>query len=108
MLDSHLGRLRVVGFVEGVSYLVLLGIAMPMKYLAGLPLAVRYTGWAHGILFILYIAAVVLAAFAHRWPVGRAVKALVASLIPFGTFVLEREWRQEHEAANLALQAQKA
>lgn len=90
--------LRAVGFAEGVSYLLLLGVAMPLKYLAGLPAMVHYVGWAHGLLFVLYVAAVGLAAYAHRWPLGRVAKALVASLLPFGPFVLDREWRREQEA----------
>jgi integral membrane protein len=58
MLNTPIRRLRFVGFVEGVSYLVLLFIAMPLKYWAGMPLAVRVVGMLHGVLFILFFAAV--------------------------------------------------
>lgn len=94
-LVTPIGFLRAVGFAEGVSYLLLLGLAMPLKYLAGLPSAVTYVGWAHGMLFVLFVAAVAVAARARRWGFGRVAKALVASLLPFGTFVLDREWRRE-------------
>ena len=94
-LATPIGFLRTIGFAEGVSYLLLLGIAMPLKYLAGYPTLVTYVGWAHGVLFVLFVAAVAVAARAYRWPLGDIAKALVASLLPFGTFVLDREWRQE-------------
>jgi integral membrane protein len=93
MLQTPLRRLRLIGFTEGVSYLLLLGFAMPMKYLAGMPLAVRYTGWIHGILFILYVAALAHVVLERRWSPWQAVRGFVAALVPFGTFVLDREWR---------------
>ena len=49
---SSIGRLRAVALAEGISFLVLLGVAMPLKYLADMPLAVRIAGWLHGLLFI--------------------------------------------------------
>ena len=53
--SSTLGRFRLVAIMEGVSFLVLLGIAMPLKYFADMPLAVKYIGWLHGLLFVLYM-----------------------------------------------------
>lgn len=90
-----IGLLRAVGFAEGISYLVLLGIAMPLKYLAGMPAAVQYVGWAHGLLFILFIAVVAAVGYTHRWTTMQVIKAVVASLVPFGPFVLDRTWRKE-------------
>jgi integral membrane protein len=72
MLNTPLARLRAIGLVEGVSFLVLLLIAMPLKYLAGQPLAVKYVGWAHGVLFVLYLLAVLETWISRRWPFGRA------------------------------------
>ena len=86
---SPLNRLRVIAFWEGVSFLVLLGVAMPLKYLAGWPLAVRVVGMAHGILFILYVAAVFRVVRHHAWPWRRTALVLVASLLPAGPFVVE-------------------
>lgn len=85
-LRSTIGRLRIIGFVEGLSYLVLLGIAMPLKYFAGLPQAVRVVGMAHGLLFVLYVLYVVLAWVEYRWSFKQLGLALLASVIPFGTF----------------------
>ena len=61
LLGSALGRLRLLGFLEGASFLILLGGAMPLKYAAGMPGAVRIVGMAHGVFFIGYCIAIVLA-----------------------------------------------
>jgi integral membrane protein len=95
---SALARLRIVGGLEGVSFLVLLAIAMPMKYLAGRPEAVQVVGWMHGVLFVLYVAAVGDVWWRARWPVARVFGALVASVLPFGTFVFDRSLRRETAA----------
>ncbi len=94
--------LRVLGLLEGTSYLLLLGIAMPLKYLAGQPAAVHYVGWAHGLLFMLLLLAV-----AYAWARGLSTKlafaAAVASLLPAGPFFLEPRLRraQAHLAARI-------
>jgi integral membrane protein len=95
LLNTSIGRLRLVGIAEGISFLVLLGIAMPLKYVAGLPQAVKIFGWMHGLLFILYVVALINAAFVHRWSIWRALVAFVASLVPFGTFALDARLRRE-------------
>ena len=89
-LLTSLGRLRLIGFLEGVSLLVLLGIAMPLKYMAGQPAAVRYVGMAHGVLFVLYVLLVIQVAIQYRWSLGKAALAMVASVFPFGTFWAEK------------------
>jgi integral membrane protein len=91
--------LRAVGLVEGVSFLVLLGIAMPLKYAAGMPMAVKVVGWIHGALFVLFLVAVAQAAYTRRWPLTRVAGALLASLLPFGTFVLDAKLRREEQEA---------
>ncbi len=83
-------RLRVIGILEGASYIVLLIIAMPLKYVYGIPEAVKFTGWAHGVLFILYIPAVFVARRSMNWNLLWLLVALAASLIPFATFILDR------------------
>lgn len=85
-------RFRLVAILEGISFLVLLGIAMPLKYMAGLPLAVKYVGWAHGLLFISYIVLAIPLFTRLKWPMERVYGVGIASLLPFGTFVLERRW----------------
>ena len=72
-----------------MSFLVLLGIAMPLKYIWGHPEAVRVVGMAHGILFLLYLWAAIQAAVEHNWNWRRTLLVLVASLLPAGPFVVE-------------------
>jgi integral membrane protein len=81
---------RIIGMAEAVSFLLLLGIAMPLKYMAGMPLAVRYAGLAHGILFLLYLGAALGAAVVYKWKVSRLFLAGVASLLPFGPFAFDK------------------
>jgi integral membrane protein len=89
---------RGIAIAEGVSFLALLLIAMPLKYLAGLPIAVMIAGSIHGILFITFI---ILA-----WEVKNHLqknaawfgRAFLASLLPFGTFVLDKSLRREEKA----------
>lgn len=95
LLRTPIGRLRVIAFVEGVSFLVLLGVAMPLKYFADLPEAVKIFGWIHGLLFVLYLISVAEVTFRRRWSFAQIVGAIVASLIPFGTFALDRRLRGE-------------
>lgn len=97
MLKTALGRLRIVGLIEGVSYLVLLGIAMPLKYLADIPIAVTIAGGLHGLLFILFVLALAEVKFRHHWHLQRAFIAFILSLIPFGNFVLDKSLRQDQE-----------
>ncbi|AUX23197.1 membrane protein [Sorangium cellulosum] len=92
---TALRQLRLIALLEGLSFLLLLFVAMPLKYLAGLPLAVRVVGSAHGLLFVLFVAALVRAAARHRWSIGRASLAFVSSLVPFGTFVFDRSLQRE-------------
>jgi integral membrane protein len=86
MLFSVLGRLRIIGFLEGLSFIMLLGIAMPLKYYFGLPQAVQIVGMAHGILFILFLILTLQAKVTYQWPVNKIAILWIASIIPFGTF----------------------
>jgi integral membrane protein len=104
-MKTPIARLRTVGIYEGISFLVLLGIAMPVKYILGIPELVKYVGWAHGVLFILYIAAVVHAYIAYQWSALKVALALMASLVPFGPFLFDKRLRKDEKA--LALQPEK-
>lgn len=78
--------LRAVSISEGVSYLLLLLVAMPLKYLWGMPLAVKWVGWAHGALFIALAVSVLLAMALAALPFKTAFMVGVASLLPAGPF----------------------
>ena len=92
---TALRQLRLVAFLEGTSFVVLLFIAMPLKYLAGLPLAVRIVGSVHGLLFLIFLAVLYSAGRQRDWPLRRWLIAFVSSIVPFGTFVFDRSLRQE-------------
>ena len=98
MHSSLLTRFRTIAFIEGLSYLALLLVAMPLKYLVGMPLAVRVVGMAHGMLFIAYgvLAALLLARGTFSF--GRAAWAMLMSLVPFGTFLLERQLARDFDS----------
>jgi integral membrane protein len=88
--DDLLRPFRRVAFLEGVSLLLLLGIAMPLKYYAGMPLAVRVVGMTHGVLFLVYVAMIGMLVQRSEWSKGRAAVAVVLGVLPFGTFALDR------------------
>ena len=97
--SKTLRNFLLIARLEGISFLVLLGIAMPLKYWAGMPMAVKVFGWAHGILFILYFYLLVQVLQQHSWKAGRILAAIAASLLPFGTFVFERKLKTDSGAA---------
>ena len=96
-MNSSLTRLRFIGTLEAISFLVLLGIAMPLKYAFGMPEMVKYTGWAHGLLFVLYLGAVLNAAFSFRWSLWKVLAAMAASVVPFGPFILDARLLKQEE-----------
>ena len=79
------------GLLEGISFLLLLIIAMPLKYWAGIPEPVSFIGMAHGVLFIWYVISVLLVKEVYRLSMGKTALALLASLVPFGTFYADRK-----------------
>lgn len=94
-LTTALGRFRLIAIAEGISYLFLLLIAMPLKYFAGLPEAVKYSGWVHGLLFILFVFALLEVTIKRKWSLLKAARGFISSLIPFGTFLFDRELKKE-------------
>jgi integral membrane protein len=90
MLRTPLGRLRALGMVEAVSFLLLLGVAMPLKYFAALPLAVKIAGWLHGLLFVAFCIVLLQTQHAQRWPMRWTAVVFIAALLPFGPFVIDR------------------
>ena len=97
-----LNRFCLVALIEGISYLVLLGIAMPLKYLADMESAVKYPGWAHGVLFVLYIIFLLQAWVTYKWSVGKVALIFLASLLPFAPFIVEKRLKREAAAKNTA------
>ena len=86
--------LRTLGNIEGISYLLLLGIAMPMKYYFDTPMAVKIVGMAHGILFVAYCLLLVPCMKKFDWELRFGIYLFLATLIPFGTFVTDRKLKK--------------
>jgi integral membrane protein len=96
-LIKTLNRFRIVAITEGISFLVLLLIAMPLKYMFDIPEPVTILGWVHGVLFMTFIFFAILV-FTYFEKEGMwLVKALLSSLIPFGPFILGRELKMEEQ-----------
>lgn len=96
---NQIRAFRMAGLAEGVSFLTLLFIAMPMKYFMGMPEIVRVVGSIHGVLFLLYVGLLATLHVRQRWPAMFSLYALVASVIPFGTFVLDKHLREKEIVA---------
>jgi len=92
---NELRRFRWVAFLEGLSFVLLLFVAMPLKYYAGMPLAVRIVGGIHGLLFVAFLWALFEVTVERSWPARRWGLAFLSSLLPFGTFVFDRSLRRE-------------
>ncbi len=92
-----LQRFRIISISEGISFLVLMFIAMPLKWIFGMPEMVTYTGWIHGFLFILYIFVLFPTSRSLKWSFGNTFLALIASLLPFGPFLFDRKLKEEEK-----------
>lgn len=97
LLATPLGRLRAISAVEGLSYVLLVGVAMPLKYLAGMPEAVRVVGMAHGVLFVAFVLALLLAWHPARLGLGRVLGVFALSVVPLGAIGIE-VWLRRYEA----------
>ncbi len=86
LLKTQIGRTRIIAFVEGISFLVILFITMPMKYMCAIPQPNKIFGMVHGVLFILYVLAIVQSKIEYNWSFKKLGLAFLASIVPFGTF----------------------
>lgn len=86
LLKTEIGRLRLLAFAEGVSFLMILFISMPLKYLLDLPGPNQVIGLLHGILFVLYVLALIPVIIKYRWNLKTSFFSFLAAFIPFGTF----------------------
>ncbi|WP_347549187.1 DUF3817 domain-containing protein [Pseudalkalibacillus hwajinpoensis] len=98
MFNQPLKLFRGVGYAEGISFLLLLGIAMPLKYLMDLPMAVTIVGALHGGLFVLYLIVILYVTIVKRWSFTKALLAAISSVIPFGPFIFDARLVRNSEA----------
>ncbi len=92
------GKLRVIGFLEAFSWLLLLGVAMPLKYIWHLPLMVRIVGSAHGTFFLAYIAILYVVSKKHSWEFKTMARGFIYTFLPFGTLFFDKTLRFPDEA----------
>jgi integral membrane protein len=90
---------RKVALAEGISFLVLLGIAMPLKYFANMPMAVTIVGGLHGVLFVAFIILAIEVKSDYKKDFKWLLKAGLASILPFGTIIMDKECKKEEAAA---------
>lgn len=86
MLRTRIGRFRITALLEGVSFILILGVSMPLKYLYDMPEPNQVIGMAHGVLFVLYCFQALALTIEHKWPFKALFILGVASILPFGTF----------------------
>nr|WP_201632904.1 DUF3817 domain-containing protein [Psychrobacter immobilis] len=87
--NTVLKNLTIAGYLEGTSFLLLLGIAMPLKYMLDIPEAVKYVGMAHGALFILYILMLLIATSKIKMPLWAMPAGVLGSFLPLGPFIFD-------------------
>ncbi len=92
-----MNRFRIVSMLEGVSFLLLLFVAMPAKYQFGIPEAVTVMGWAHGFLFMAYVYMAVNLSNRYMWSPMYTIGVVLAGMIPFACFVLEMRLKRDAE-----------
>ena len=95
-MNSAVRLFSTIALIEGISYVLLLGIAMPLKYFLDMPLAVKVVGWAHGVLFMVYVVLLLICWIRYQWNFGRVVWYFIASLLPFLPFYVERSLKKEY------------
>ncbi len=96
---SILRWLRLAGIIEGLSWLTLLFIAMPLKYLWGEPEAVQVVGATHGALFVAFMGLLTISHVACRWPIARSAALFASALLPFGFLWIDDRLKREIEKA---------
>ena len=97
---TYLRWLMLMGIVEGISTIVLLGVAMPLKYFAGQPLAVTYVGMIHGLLFLAYWAMVLVGRVVIPLTGRLTIWALIGAIVPFGPFIVDVWLKQLDQPEN--------
>ena len=99
-INSNIGRLRILAFLEGISLLLLVFVAVPIKYGLQMPVFVQWIGQIHGIFFILFVFNAIQVSVEEKWQFSKITwKVLLSCFIPFGTFYMDRTvFAKIHEA----------
>ncbi|MGB5819422.1 MAG: DUF3817 domain-containing protein [Saonia sp.] len=83
---------RLTAILEGISYLLLFALGMPLKYWGKIPEPNIYIGYAHGFLFIAFVVLAAVFCYEKRWSLKRFAVLFIASLLPFGTFYIDKKY----------------
>tara|TARA_B110000503_G_C7105455_1_gene395715 strand:- start:726 stop:1037 length:312 start_codon:yes stop_codon:yes gene_type:complete len=92
---KQLGIFAKISFFEGISFIVLLFIAMPLKYMMDIPLAVKYIGWAHGALFVAYAFQLLYVGATFKWKFTKVLLYGLCSILPFAPFWVEKQLKNQ-------------
>lgn len=95
----NIKTLRLVGLIEGISFLLLLFIAMPVKYMMDNPVLVKYVGMGHGVLFILFLVVLFAVCEKQKWSLSIFIMGLIASILPFGPFIFDMKLKMLEQPA---------
>lgn len=95
----NIKTLRLVGLLEGISFLLLLFIAMPVKYMLDNPILVKYVGMGHGVLFVLFLVVLFAVCEKQKWSLSMFVMGLIASILPFGPFLFDMKLKKLEQPA---------
>lgn len=93
-MQKTLKQFQKIALIEGWSYIILLAVGMPLKYLLHIDLPLKIIGWAHGVLFIIYCI-YLLILLIKKWSFINCFLSFIASLIPFATFILDKKLLQK-------------
>jgi integral membrane protein len=91
MFNTAHSRFRIISLLEGISYLILVFIAMPIKYIGDNPLPVKYVGMGHGVLFIIFCIFLFEVTTRDKWNIKFSIKMFILSLIPFGFIFIDKD-----------------
>ena len=91
-MNSTIKAFKIVSVLEAISFLVLLGIAMPLKYMMDMPEMVRIVGMAHGVLFLVYVAMAIYVSTILKWNAKTLLIVLLCSILPFGPFYADKKY----------------
>lgn len=96
LLESPFGRLRIASILDGLSFVILMGVGMPLKYQMDMPIVVRVMGPIHGVLFVWLCSELATLVLGRSWPAKNAALVFIAALIPCGPFFLDA-WIKKQE-----------
>lgn len=97
MFKDAFSRFRIISLLEGISYLILVFIAMPIKYIGENPYPVKIAGMSHGVLFIIFCLFLFVAMREYKWNMKLSIKYFIYSLIPFGFIVIDKSLKKQQQ-----------